>query len=201
MNVKFIYILFSVLLLQPVYGCSSKPSASGKQLSESKAAQTQIGAQPNSTSSDEQLFRSFLKSFKQAVKQNNKAQLLLMFHYPVQTSPQWSNEDLQNSTIDYKQGLISQQELPQYFDDIFSKDAQKLIPLSKEDDLSEIDQTSTENYYKLLAQVTDKASTLYELQKQYEQDNGKETSFGFVFGKVKGVYKILSYYSPWPLKG
>ncbi|MDB5087085.1 MAG: hypothetical protein JWR09_1079, partial [Mucilaginibacter sp.] len=82
----------------------------------------------------------------------------------------------------------------------FTKDVMRMIPKSREDDLSEIDSATPEDYYKTVGKVTDKGSTLYELQQQYEQDNGKETSYGFVFGKVKGQYKIISYFCPWPLK-
>ena len=94
-----------------------------------------------------------------------------------------------------------QSEYPQYANVFFSADALRLIPKSKEDDLSEIDKDTPENYYKTIAKVTDKGSKLYELQQQYVQDNGKETSYGFVFGKVRGQYKIISYYCPWPVKG
>lgn len=150
---------------------------------------------------DEQQFRAFLKEFKAAVQQKNKKQLALMINFPLQTLPQWTSEDLKSTTVKPAEGLITESEYPQYADALFTKDVMRLIPESKEADLSEIDKATPENYYKMVGKVTDKGSTLYELQQQYEQDNGKETSYGFVFGKVKGQYKIISYFCPWPIKG
>jgi hypothetical protein len=123
-----------------------------------------------------------------------------MFYFPLQTLPQWTNDEVKGKLVNTNEGLITEAEFSQYINDIFTKDAIKLIHASGEDDLSEIDKTSTENYYLILKQLTDNGSTLYEFEKQYAEDNGKETSFGFVFGKVKGAYKVISYYRPWPLK-
>ena len=149
---------------------------------------------------DEQQFQNFLKTFKSAVKRRDKAQLKTMFYFPLQTLPQWTAEDMKATAINPAEGLVSVAEYPKYEGIIFSKDALRLIPQSREDDLSEIDNTTTENYYITLKKATDKGSTLYELQQQYEQKNGKETSYGFVFGRVKGQYKVISYFCPWPLK-
>jgi hypothetical protein len=195
---KYLHIITITLLLQVAYGCNAQPS---NLRPVAKAANKQSASLKKSSVSDEQLFRQFLKEFKDAVKAKDESRLKAMFHFPLQTSPQWSNDELQNTTITPQDGLISQSDFAQYFTDIFTNDALKLIPASGEDDLAEIDKSTNENYYKTLQQVTDKGSTLFELQKQYTQDNGKETSFGFVFGKVEGRYKAISYYRPWPLKG
>lgn len=150
---------------------------------------------------DEQLFRSFLKKFKTAAAQKNVQKLQAMINFPLQTLPQWTNDELKSATVNPTEGLVSQGEYQQYEKVLFSVDALRLIPASKEDDLSEIDKNTAENYYKTIAKNTDKGSTLYELQQQYVQSGGKETSYGFVFGKIKGQYKIISYFSPWPVKG
>ncbi|RFZ92280.1 hypothetical protein D0C36_12635 [Mucilaginibacter conchicola] len=196
---KYIRLIATVLLLQVAYGCESQPagatSPAVKPARDSSANTTKPAAL-----TDEQLFRVFFSKFKNVIKTQNKTQIQSMFNFPLQTNPQWSNEDLKNSKVDYKSGLLTGVEFAAFYPDIFTKDAVKLIPASVEDDLSEIDKTTTEDYYKKLMPITDKGSTLYELEKQYTQDNGQETSFGFVFGKVKGSYKVISYYRPWPLK-
>jgi hypothetical protein len=194
----YFYIIVIMLLLQVVYGCNAQP-ATGKQ--STKQVNKTHTAVKKSSLSDEQLFRRFLTQFKSAVKVKDQTLLKTMFNFPLQTAPQWSNDEIQNTKISPADGLITQGEFAGYFGDIFTIDAVKMIPKSGEDDLAEIDKSTTENYYKTLQQVTDKGSALFELQKQYTQDNGKETSFGFVFGKVKGSYKVISYYRPWPLKG
>ena len=155
----------------------------------------------HTVNNDEQQFRAFFKEFKAAVQQKNKKQLALMINFPIQTLPQWTSEDLKSTIVKPAEGLITESEYPQYAEALFTKDVMRMIPKSREDDLSEIDSATPEDYYKTVGKVSDKGSTLYELQQQYEQDNGKETSYGFVFGKVKGKYKIISYFCPWPLKG
>ncbi len=149
---------------------------------------------------DIQLFKTCLAKFKNVVKVKNKVAITALFNFPLQTLPQWTNDELNNSAIIPQDGMLNQAEFLTYFDEIFTKDAARLIVASKEDDLSEIEKDTPENYYTTLKKVTDKGSALFELQKQYVQDNGKETSFGFVFGKVRGAYKVISYYRPWPLK-
>jgi len=196
----YTYTIILLLLIQFGYGCNNKPASTALSSTVVKTAKKNSITVKTEGGNDEQLFRHFLKQFKDAVRGKSKAQLETMFHFPLQTLPQWTNDELNNTQVKPQDGLISQNEFSTYFDDIFTKDATKLIPASGENDLSEIDKTSTENYYKTLQQVTDKNSTLYELQKQYTADNGKETSFGFVFGKVGGKYKAISYYRPWPLK-
>jgi hypothetical protein len=150
---------------------------------------------------DEKEFRLFLKEFKQVIKTGDKKRVIALLNFPLQTQPQWSNEDLKSTTINPADGLITKQEYSQYAGDIFTKDVIRLIPGSTEDDLVEIDNNTNENYYKTLKTVTDNGSKLYELQQQYVQRNNKETSYGFVFGKVKGHYKVISYFCPWPVKG
>ncbi|MET3981045.1 hypothetical protein ABIB62_003564 [Mucilaginibacter sp. UYP25] len=202
MKQLFKYITIS-LLLPAVYACNG--SAAGNRQADSttdiKTKDTVSAATAaRNIGNDEQQFRLFFKTFKDAVKANNKAQLVKMFSFPLQTLPQWTNDELKSNPVNINDGLITDNDFSQYYNDIFTKDALKLIPASKENDLSEIDKTTAENYYLTLKEATDKGSTLYELEKQYTEDNGKETSFGFVFGKVKGAYKVISYYRPWPLK-
>ncbi len=203
---KITYILVCQLMMLAcaTTGCKGNTSAQNQSADSiaSKGQQTdRVVKTDNPTkNNDEQQFRAFLKKFKTAVKTGDKTQLKTMFYFPLQTQPQWTAEDMKSTTINPAEGLVSVAEYPKYEGTIFSKDALRLIPQSREDDLSEIDNTTTENYYITLKKATDKGSTLYELQQQYAQKNGKETSFGFVFGKVKGQYKILSYFCPWPLK-
>jgi hypothetical protein len=196
---KYIRLIATVILLLAAYGCESQPAGAASPAAK-PATDSATNTVKQTAVTDEQLFRAFISKFKNAIKTQDKAQLQTLFNFPLQTNPQWSNEDLKNSRIDRKSGLINRAEFATYYNDIFTKDAIKLIPASAEDDLSEIDKTTTEDYYKTLMPVTDKGSTLYELEKQYTQDNGQETSFGFVFGKVNGTYKAISYYRPWPLK-
>ena len=149
---------------------------------------------------DEQQFRQFFIAFKTAIKNNNQSAVKSMLYFPLQTQPQWSNEDMKSVTINPAARLITKEEYPKYQNVIFTKDAIRLIPQATEDNLSEIDNHTDEGYYNTLKKATDNGSTLYELQQQYVQDNGKETSYGFVFGKVQGKYKVISFFSPWPVK-
>jgi len=197
--IKTVSYYFALLfLVQTAQGCTGKPQIHASQNSNPVVSKTPAGNEK--TIGDEQLFRNCLAKFKSVVKAKNKAAVTAFFNFPLQTLPQWTNDELKNSTVTPQEGLIKQAEFSTYFNDIFTKDAIKLIAASKEDDLSEIEKNTSENYYITLQKVTDKGSTLFELKKQYTQNNGQETSFGFVFGKVRGAYKIISYYRPWPLK-
>ncbi|MGN8070325.1 hypothetical protein [Mucilaginibacter sp. SG564] len=198
-------LLFQLILLTCIHmGCKGNTPVQNKAaVSTSRVQQVGKMAQIDIpvNNNDEQQFRAFLKKFKEAAKKHDKIQLKMMCCFPLQTLPQWTAEDMKATTINPAEGLISATEYPIYEGAIFSKDALRLIPLSKEDDLSEIDPATQDNYYNTLKKATDKGSKLYELQQQYEQKNGKETSYGFVFGKIKGQYKVISYFCPWPLKG
>ncbi|AYL94969.1 hypothetical protein [Mucilaginibacter celer] len=195
-----VLLLLAAGIAGPVSSCSGNPAAPAADTAKTVARSAQQKIHKAGIT-DEQLFRAFLKQFKAAALQQNKKQLAAMFYFPLQTTPQWSNDDLGAAAINPAEGLVSANEYPQYEPAILNADALRLIPKSTEDDLSEIDGATTENYYKTVGKVTDRGSTLYELQQQYVQKNGKETSYGFVFGKVNGQYKIISYYSPWPVKG
>lgn len=197
---KVVYYSVLLLFVQTAQGCAGKQNKNESPAASTVIAKDSITVSTTAARGDEEQFRSFLAKFKSAVQAKNKVKLTSLFHFPLQTAPQWTNDELKNSTVTSHEGLINAKEFLTYFDDIFTRDAIKLIPASKEDDLSEIDKTTPENYYRTLQQVTDKGSALYELQKQYTQDNGEETSFGFVFGKIGGTYKIISFYRPWPLK-
>ena len=203
---KITYILACqlIILACSIMGCKGNPSLQN-QITDSGTSNIQQADKAVKTSipikdKDEQQFRAFLNKFKAAVKNGDKTQLRTMLYFPLQTLPQWTAEDMKATTINPAEGLVSVTEYPKYEEIIFSKDALRLIPQSGEGDLSEIDRATTENYYNTLKKATDKGSTLYELQQQYEQKNGKETSYGFVFGKIKGQYKVISYFCPWPLK-
>ncbi|HMG09390.1 MAG TPA: hypothetical protein VK609_12810 [Mucilaginibacter sp.] len=201
-----ILLLLVMGLVGTTNGCSgsapSKPAnASAVRKSDSSVQVDHKSVSPATAANDEQKFRAFLKEFKVAAQQKNKKQLAGMLYFPLQTTPQWSNNDLKSTAINPTEGLVAANEYPQYERAIFTAAALRLIPKSTEDDLSEIDATTDENYYKVVAKVTDKGSKLYELQQQYTQSHGKETSYGFVFGRINGQYKIISYYSPWPVKG
>lgn len=195
-----VLLLLAAGMAGPVSSCSGNPTAPPADTAKTVAKSAQRKIHKTGVS-DEQLFRASLKQFKAAALQKNKKQLTGMFYFPLQTTPQWSNDDLRSTTINPAEGLVSAAEYAQYEPTILTADALRLIPKSTEDNLTEIDATTDENYYKTIGKVTDKGSTLYELQQQYAQKNGKETSYGFVFGKVNGQYKIISYYSPWPVKG
>lgn len=206
LNRYIFLILLATIINGAVSGCNASPSATvaDEATVQKKDSATQANNKPAASSlpsNDEQQFRIFLKEFKAAAQQKNKKRLAGMLYFPLQTTPQWSNDDLKATTVNPDEGLVTASEYPQYEGAIFTADALRLIPKSAEDDLSEIDSTTNENYYKVVAKITDKGSKLYELQQQFTQSNNKETSYGFVFGKVNGQYKIISYYSPWPIKG
>lgn len=143
-----------------------------------------------SVSTDDQLFRTAFGSFKTAVEQNNEDQLKSMVHFPLQTSKG-----------NVKAGEMSEADFHSLYNDVFNADVRKLLPKAGDENIAEVDENNQEDYYKYLRQITDKDAKLYEVYTQFpEKNTNAESYFGFVFGKVKGEYKAVGYYSKWPVK-
>lgn len=150
---------------------------------------------------DEKQFHTFFETFRQAVKQNNKAQLENMLYFPLQTATKWTDEDLKNMDVDKNAGKVSRQEFSQYYKDIFTADVQRVLPKAGEEDLSGISENSPEDYYHTLQKETDPHTKMYEVYMQFPEPNTNAgTYFAFVFGMVKGEYKVISYHAKWPVK-
>ncbi|MGN6511131.1 MAG: hypothetical protein ACTHLD_16830 [Chitinophaga sp.] len=164
--------------------------------------QSSVPVKLQPSGSDERAFRVFYAGFRQAVKQQNDGLLRDMLYFPLQTAPQWTNDDLENMQIDRESGKVSRQEFNSYRQHIFNRDVRRLLPDAGEDALSEIDGGGSGDYYKTLRKCTDKGSKMYEVYMQYPEENGgAENYFAFVFGRVSGHYKVIGYYAKWPVKG
>jgi hypothetical protein len=144
---------------------------------------------------------AFFESFKALVKSHQKDKIAKVVYFPLQTLPIWSNDELKSAPIDFKAGLVEKSEFNTYYKDLFSQDAVKQIALASMNDISRVADDIADDYFKQLKKLADENTSLFELFIQYAPSNGNETSFGFVFGKVNGKYKALSYFSPWPVKG
>ncbi|MBO9153821.1 hypothetical protein ACFOTA_16495 [Chitinophaga sp. GCM10012297] len=186
----------------PGSGQPAPGSATSSTSSVTPATQSVSPVKLPSTDPDEQQFRSFFTAFQKAVQQNNPGQLVNLLYFPLQTAQQWTNQDLKDMNIDRESGKVSRQEFNSYRENIFNRDVLRLLPKARENQLSEIDASSPEDYYKALRKCTDKASKMYEVYMQYPETNGNaENYFAFVFGRVKGRYKVIGYYAKWPVKG
>jgi len=151
---------------------------------------------PNLPLDEEQEFRIFFKRFSAVVASKKIKELAGMMHFPFY-SGHFENETGMGTPSD----PLSQVEFLDNGLKLFTRDIWKLLPLSKEDDLSEIDKETSEIYYQTLWRITDKGCRMYELYRQYPEQNTKaEAYFAFVFGKVDGKYKAIALYSKWPLK-
>lgn len=178
-------------------GATAPVSATGRQL-----AAAALAVKQSSTDPEEQAFRRFFAVFQKAVQQDNPGQLATLLYFPLQTAQQWTNEDLKNMDVDKESGKVSRNEFSSYHKNIFTPDVIRLLPKAKEEELSEIDAQSPEDYYRVLRRCTDKATKMYEVYMQYPEKNGTaESYFAFVFGRVKGQYKVIGYYAKWPAKG
>lgn len=192
---KYITLLCCCLSLSTM-SCKSKNTAGAAMpVAEDK------GTQMQAVSTNEQKINTFFEAFRQAVKQNNMAQLENMLYFPLQTTTKWANEDLKNMDVDKNAGKVSRQEFSQYYKDIFTADVQRVLPKAGEEDLSGISENTPEDYYRTLMKETDPHTKMYEVYMQFpEQNTNAETYFAFVFGMVKGEYKVISYHAKWPVK-
>ncbi|QNK64744.1 hypothetical protein H7F33_09810 [Pedobacter sp. PAMC26386] len=171
---KHIYLLTLLLL---VISCTNS------------SAQTKTG-------NDEVKFRKFLNSFKIALRKNEKEKIKVMLNYPFYTKRENSGND-KYSPAD----PIKATEYIKYRKSIFHEDVVRLLPGVSEDELSEIDRKTDDSYYQVLWKSCDPGSKLFETYLQYPTNDGiSESYFAFVFGKIKGKYKVISYYAKWPVK-
>lgn len=147
------------------------------------------------TSSDEQQFRLVLKNFKTAVKSRNlnAASQLMQFPFYTAKSANGNGQELPTDPISYN-------EFQTYKSAIFNEEVLRILFKLKEDNLSEIE-GNEDNYYAALRKKTDKGSKLYEIYAEYKQQ-GRNTEgyFAFIFGRVRGSYKVIAYYGKWPLR-
>lgn len=145
---------------------------------------------------DGQAFRKTLQALVEALKKKNLDNIDVLLHFPFYTSHADAGENMGVAT-----DPVTAAEFPTYKSAIFNADVMRILPLYKEDDLSEIDGTTTEPYYRSLQKATDPGSKMYEVYMQFpERGTQAESFFGFVFGSVSGNFKILAVYSKWPMK-
>lgn len=200
---KYITLLCCCVCFSAV-ACKSKTASqarNGVPATQDTVAQMPGSAQQPAVSTDEQQFPAFYAAFRQAVEQNEEKQLENMLHFPLQTALKWADEDLKNMEVDKNAGKVSRQEFRRYYKDIFTADVKRVLPKASDDALSEISESAADDYYRSLRQETDPGSKMYEVYLQFpEQNTQAETYFAFVFGKVKGEYKVISYHAKWPVK-
>ncbi|MRG45528.1 hypothetical protein GFS24_10405 [Chitinophaga sp. SYP-B3965] len=185
--------LFSCLCLG-VLACNNNNSKQASSTSipatEDTLAQMPGSGAKTSVSTDEQLFKTAFGSFKTAVEQNDEEQVKSKVNFPLPTSKD-----------DVKGGELSARDFHSGYNHIFNADVRRLLPKAGDDNIAEVDTNNQEAYYQQLRQMADKDSKLFEVYTQFpEKNTNAESYFGFVFGKVKGEYKAVGYYSKWPVK-
>lgn len=151
---------------------------------EDTLAQMPGGGPRAAVSTDEQLFETAYGSFKTAVEQNSEEQLKGLIHFPLQTS----KEDL-------KAGGLSDADFHSRYKDIFTADVRNLVPKAGEGNVKEVDENNQEAYYTQLRRITDTGSALFEVK-----NDDVKNEFAFVFGRVQGTYKVIGFYSKWPVR-
>lgn len=118
-----------------------------------------------------------------------------LMYFPFYTSHADAGENMGVAT-----DPVTAAEFPTYKSAIFNADVIRILPLYKEDDLSEIDGTTTEPYYRSLRKLTDSDSKMYEVYMQFQESGTQaESYFGFVFGRVNGRFGMLGSYFKWPV--
>jgi len=144
----------------------------------------------------QQPFNTFFTTFKEAVQKNQFPTLESMLHYPFYTSRD------ENKNGMYKPSdPIEINEYAKYSKEIFHADVIRLLPRMHKNELNIIDQKTTDKYEQLLQKQCDAGSILYEAYFQYPlKGSHAESYFGFIFGKIKGRYKVIAYYGKWPVK-
>jgi hypothetical protein len=155
-----------------------------------------LSEKPLTSLSDEQEFRRVLESLKQNLRKKSLKNVSDLLNYPFYTSHKQASNG-----IGIPDDPINLSEFNTYKSAIFNTDVMRILPLCKEDNLSEIDDKTDEVYYRSLKKITDAGSKMYEVYMQYpERDTQAESYFSFIFGKVNGKFKMLATYAKWPVK-
>ena len=147
------------------------------------------------TSNDEVVFQVALKNFQSAVLHRNPVKAANMMNFPLFTSKTdfGSGEEMPADAISLKEFEV-------YKNDIFNAEVSRILPKMRDDAVSEID-GNEDSYYAELKKRVDARSKMYECYVQYPKKDGKgENYFAFIFGKIKNHYKVIAYYSKWPLR-
>ena len=184
----YLHIVFGLLLVQ--LACQAGPSAK-------RPGVAAVTGQP-AAADDDVLFHQTLRQFQTAVARGDTSAVRGLLYFPFLTAPQWTNDDLRDHSADTSGGKIGTGEFDRYYPRIFHEDVARLLPKAGEDDLSVVTRDTREDYYRRLEQETDPGSQLYEMYMQYPA-RGSDGYFGFVFGRVAGQYKVISYYAKWPV--
>ncbi len=192
--------IISILIALPFLICCTSENGRGQQKSEKKSVINDVNRTPTKPEKlgldDEQEFRKLLEVLKADLKKKNLNSVGSLLHFPFYTS-QKTVSGGKNAPVD----PIDLNEFNNYKTTIFNADVLRILPLCKEDNLSEIDEKTDEFYYQSLKKVTDSGSKMYEVYMQYpESGTQAESYFSFIFGKVNGKFKMLSTYAKWPVK-
>lgn len=144
--------------------------------------------------------RDFFEAFQDAVDVLDFERLQDFMHFPFQTR-YWIDDLDSLSDAEKVHGFVAVDEYDQYASEIFNGYVQDVVVGAGIHNLQEIDVEASGSYYKELAKAVDSGARMYELFRQFEDpDSGEENHVAFVFGKVNGQYKILSYHDKWPIK-
>lgn len=197
-----IYQIVILLLLCCAVGCTRGPDSQlpVKDLNSGKKAKV-IPLQQLDTAGQLKQARIFLMKLKTAIVNNDQPRLLNMIHFPMQTQMMWLNE---SQAIDEKGGLLSRDEFPEYYrKNFFDKEQRRVLGYEQGDDVYPVNLQSDQssNYYQRLSRGTDPGTLLFNYYLQWERPDGRgDYWFGLVVGQIKGEFKLLSYYSKWPVK-
>ncbi|OWK72597.1 hypothetical protein [Pedobacter sp. AJM] len=189
----------TAIVVLPFFICCTTENGRGQQMMNKQADQKShrsLSEKPLTSLSDEQEFRRVLESLKQNLRKKSLKNVSALLNYPFYTSHKQASNG-----IGIPDDPINLSEFNTYKSAIFNTDVMRILPLCKEDNLSEIDDKTDEVYYRSLKKITDAGSKMYEVYMQYpERGTQAESYFSFIFGKVNGKFKMLATYAKWPVK-
>ncbi len=158
------------------------------------------GPRPNS-STNEQLFRTALSSFRTAATAGDYATLGKMIRFPLQTAPKWSRDNVPTTDSDSAAGQVSEMQFARFRDKIFTPDVKAELEKEIQSEIREIPAGAEDDYYRRLFPGVDSAAPLYEVYHPYiDKSRNAESWFAFIFGKVGTTYKVTGFHSKWPVQ-
>ncbi len=95
-------------------------------------------AAPPSASTNEQLLQTTFSAFRTAATAGDYTTVEKMIHFPLQTAPKWSDEDLRSSKPDTVTGQITQRQFSTYRDKIFNPEVKVVLEKEGNEEIREI---------------------------------------------------------------
>ncbi|WP_316804959.1 hypothetical protein [Pedobacter nototheniae] len=152
---------------------------------------------------DDYNYALFYLKFMAAARSKDEAKITAMVHFPFQTTKEKLKYDRESRTYkvigaeNWNGGLLSKKQFNVAYHKIFTNEILENIPETRQKDVMGSfpgNVKINDDYYGQLRAFTDAGSNMYAVSIELPVKKRKYTNVRFIFGRVNGEYKVLSYF-------